>query len=376
MSHKKSLGLLAAFAFAGLVVASCGSSSSGGSSDDGGTIQHKDGGEVIIGTGDSGEAAAQIVADGTTGHACKTNADCSTPTGPGINTCSIGELGTFDGVRVQFYSSPVCTIPPAAGGNCDPMPPLDPMGMNLHFCDGPDSPNSPGLCLPLPSGAGGSCEVLCKFNLDGSAPTGCAGKNRCLPLFYFTDGTGAVTGGGGICQGSCEQDSDCSDLGTGWLCQTDIGLCTQHLITRKKQIGQACSRSATPSDLTSGACNCELVSQTTGDGYCTSYCVVGGKPCANGWICDSRQDALLPDGTPLQVPNTLTQGLCVPGCSGVGDAGVVEAAAPVEAGGASDAAADAALEGGGGPTEAAAPVGCPPNSTCQSTTVAGPDCLP
>jgi hypothetical protein len=384
VSHKKSLGLLAAVGFAGLVVASCGSSNGGGPGD-AGTIQHKDGGEVIVGTGDAGEGGTAIVADGTTGKACKSDADCSSPSGPGINKCSAGSVGTFAGVHVQFYSTPVCTIPPAAGGNCDPAPPSDPMGMGLHFCDGADNSNSPGLCYPLtqpPVSGQGSCEVACKFALDGSAPTGCAGKNRCLTLFYsFDPQSGAVVGGGGICQGSCEQDSDCSalnttsagtgDAGGSWVCQTDIGLCTQHLVPRKKQIGQACAQSARPNDLTSGACNCQLVNQTTGAGYCTTYCVVGGNPCPNGWICDARQDAVLPDGTSLQVQNTLTQGLCVPGCSLAGDGGV-----SVEAGGGSDAAADSASDGGGGSNEAAAPASCPPNSTCQATTVAGPDCLP
>jgi hypothetical protein len=375
LSQKKSLGLLAAVAVAGLVAASC-SSSSGGSP---ATIQHKDGGQVIVGTGDAGEAGAGVVADGTSGKQCKVDADCTTPNGPGINKCSNGMLVTVALVRAQLLPTPVCKVPFAGTGNCDPAPPTDPQGMGVHFCDGADDPSSPGICVPgtsTPAPGQGVCEVHCTFSLDGSPPKGCAGKDTCVPYYFSSDSTGAIIGGGGFCQGSCERDSDCSDLGTGWLCQTDLGFCTQHLVTRKKAIGAACSQSARVNDLTTGACNCQLVSSTTGNGYCTSACIVGGSvPCPNGYICDNNQSNPLPDGTTLQLENVQTPGYCVPGCSLGGDAGTQ--GPQVEAGG-SDAAgaSDGATESGAGAGEAAAPAACPPNSTCQLLTPLGPTCLP
>jgi hypothetical protein len=296
--------------------------------------------------------------DGTTGKPCTVNADClgTGPGAPGINICSNTLAYMFTRVTFQIYPTPVCEMPPPAsiGGNCDPCGGA-PCDGNLHFCDGPDEPSSPGLCLPSnfanPTLGQGICVPYCTLPLDGSPGSGCAGKNRCVPYTWVLSppaggGPGVVTGYG-FCQGACEIDSDCSALGAGWLCQADIGFCTRTKVARTKAPGTACLAGNSPtSDNTTGACYC-VSSATTNVGYCSASCVVGGAPCASGYVCDGFEPSgplLFGDAGAgmLTMQNAGVVGTCLHTCTQP-DAG------------------DPA---------------CPANSTCQAATLAGPDCIP
>jgi hypothetical protein len=361
MSYKKTFRVIPAVCVIGPLAAACGSSS--GSPGDGGLFHHEASGAIVDDGGADGGADAGPIADGTTGKACTTNADCTGDGGFGINKCS-NMLGTnaVGGTNVQLWPTPICLIPPAIG-NCDPAPASDPMGMVIHYCDGPDLPTSPGICLPgtpaAPAHNQGVCLPQCNFALDGSQPMGCAGKNTCVGgVGYGLDMAGNPVGVG-FCQGTCEKDADCSALGTGWQCQVDEGFCTQKLVTRTKQLGQACAAR----DETTGACHC-IANTKTNVGFCSSSCVVGSTPCPNGWICDTQTPATLTlSGAPIPITaqNAGMVGTCFPPCS----------AAQVDGG-------TGAVDAGGGEGGATGDAGaaCPPNSTCQAVTVVGPDCFP
>jgi hypothetical protein len=336
------------------------------------------GGEVIISDGgDDGSDGGPVAYDGTTGRMCTTDAQCAGPGGPGINQCSTSLVSVLAGVTIAPLPTPICMVPPGPNGyNCDPAPASDPTGMYIHGCDGPDgSASTPGICVSFstpPVTGQGYCLPACTFLFDGSAPTGCVGNDTCTPIAGagYSDATGNIVGGVGYCQGTCEKDSDCSGLGTGWVCQTEIGQCTQHKKTFTKALGSACNAGTT-------ACNC-LTNINTNLGFCTSSCIVGGTvPCPNGWQCDNLQAPNGPNGTPIP-ENAMTPGVCLPACSLPGDGGTSpEASTGVDAATGSDAATDAS------PAPAdAAPEGstvlttCLPNSMCQIETGQGAECLP
>ncbi len=280
--------------------------------------------------------------DGTTGLPCATSADCRGSRGPGINACSNSLTYSVNAMIVNPLPTPVCLVPPASGGggNCDPAPATDPSALLPHFCDGPDSPSSPGICIANSSAPhDGTCSPMCTFILDGSPPTGCVGKDTCIETQFIALDSNNRLGGWGYCQGTCENTSDCAALGAGYICQTDTGYCTASPVTRPKQLGQAC----TGNDSLTGACNCSP--GPMGNGYCTSACVVGGAPCPNGWVCDTLQSASVSvGGSMLTVPaeNAGMSGLCIAPCT--------------------------APDGG--------PAQCPAASTCKAGTPIGPDCLP
>jgi len=410
MSLKNSLGFLAAGAILTLIAQGCSSSPSAPA--DSGIPEHKDTGAVLpMDAGDDGGDAGSLCggpADGTTGNLCTTDADCSVKGGPGINRCSNDfAFPLFAGTKVetQFYATPVCMLPPTSP-NCDPAPPSDPTGQLIHFCDGPDDPSSPGICIPgtsTPVSCEGTCYPACSFQFDGSAPTGCKGKNVCYPAYIGFDQSGNPSGLG-YCVSACQSDADCSPLKTAdggtYVCQEDVGQCVTAHIVRKKQVGAACSANpaqTTGNDSYTGACNC--VSDTnTFAGYCTTACVVGGDPCPNGSICDNlEQNSIqLQDGSLFNVPaeNPQTPGVCIPACSL--DGGVVASAAPDSGTTPSEAStpdAGTSTEGGstadgGSPVEAGSavdaaaeagttvPQSCPGSSTCQVVSPVGPDCVP
>jgi hypothetical protein len=291
----------------------------------------------------SGHASGQGF-DGTTGLPCTTSADCRGTVGPGINVCSNSLTYSANAMIVNPLPTPVCMLPPAAAGagNCDPAPASDPSGQLPHFCDGPDSPSSPGICIPSGTTAhAGTCSPMCIFSLDGSMPVGCVGKDTCVETpFIALDSSSQQLFGWGDCFGSCQKTSDCSALGAGYICQIDTGFCTASPVTRSKQLGQAC----TSNDSTTGACNC-LTPPSTGSGYCTSACVIGGAPCPNGWICDTLQSASPTIGGTVftvHAENSGMSGMCVAPCN--------------------------APDGG--------PAQCPSPSTCKTGSPVGPDCLP
>jgi hypothetical protein len=388
MSYKKSLGFLAASAIASVIAQGCSVRVS--SSADSGIPEHKESG-AIIGTDDGGGGAegGALVYDGTTGKQCKTDADCTTAMA-GINKCSndFGP-GVLTNVKIQQYATPVCIVPPPTSntaGNCDPAPLSDPMGQSFHFCDGPDDTSAPGICAPLtnpPTTGLGICLPKCTFALDGTAATGCVGKNACLPNQTISVDANDNATAYGYCQGVCQTDGDCSGLGTGYVCQTDIASCTKTPVKRTKALGAACASDPSKTlgnDSTTGACNC-LVDTTTFTGYCTTACLIGGAACPSGYVCDNLQPSVvqLPDGTVATVAkeNVGTLGVCMPSCTAVADGGtivfgdsgaVADGAAAKDASGPVDAGAAPAGEAGTG--------GCSGSSVCEAVTPVGPNCVP
>jgi hypothetical protein len=390
MSRTKSTGFVSRvlIAAAAAAVGGC-SSSSTTTPNDAGTATHRPVVEAATtapdsSTNDSGPGAATATFDGTSGKMCTSDADCNN--GAGVNVCSnfySGKLETLDGVSSpQFWPTPLCMVPlptVAGVGNCDPGDP----DVGLQFCDSadPTDPASPGICIPLtsPQMAGptnGFCLPHCTFTFDGTRQMGCPGKDTCNQLNYLLDTTmnNAVTGHG-FCQGTCQADTDCSALGTGWGCQTDEGVCTMGKKARTKTIGEACTNSgngATPlatSDTATGACNCPFSGTDTTAFYCTQTCVIGGTACPAGYTCDPLVPGELPffnpdGGSDLVIPGPTVQnpgmaGYCLATCN-------------------PDGGAAPGADGGCPGTS-----NTPPLSNCTAPTdfdgggtAAGPDCLP
>jgi hypothetical protein len=284
------------------------------------------------------------------------------------------------GVSVQLWPTPVCVVPPPPGdagsppaGNCDPAPLLtDPNGLEVHYCDGPDLPSSPGVCVPFdpsnPQTGLGVCYPRCTFSTTGAAASGCIGADTCAFLRFnpvplpdagaAPDGAAATAVTGvGFCQGTCQHDSDCADLddgGAGFVCQTDLGYCTTMPVVRTKPLGAPC----TEADSDAGACNC--FAGGDGNGYCSTRCVVGGVPCPMGWVCDPGEPAVvtvlgLATTFPVLAPTQGMVGMCAPPCSPILDGGAGSDAAPLPDAAASDATADASASGSdGAPDDGAA----------------------
>jgi hypothetical protein len=270
--------------------------------------------EASTGT-DSSEAMTTQPYDGTTGKPCTTDADCKAPNGPGLARCSNSVYAPN-----AEYPTAVCIVP-----TCSPIS----MGGAIHYCDGPDDPSSPGVCVPVGTMGGGQCFPRCTYDTTGDAPKGCQGKDTCFAMSFV----GSSAAGIGYCWGGCASDGDCP---SGQKCQTDLGTCVSGVIPRTKSIGQACNQA----DANGGACDC-LYGGTAEAGYCTSYCVVGGDAtCPGGFVCGA--DELRVDGYSSQNPGMA--GRCHVECS-------------ASDGGASDAG------------------GCPTNSTCSDIYAAGPYCI-
>jgi hypothetical protein len=300
---------------------------------------------------------------GTTGQLCDAGCAGANTTGSG-NVCSSTVTLKFDGGSLQVLPTPVCIEPQSVLGNCDPAPlATDPNGIRLHFCDGPDDPSSPGICVPFnpanPQTGLGTCYPKCQFETDGAPATGCQGVDTCTFLGYrFAPPDGGTGGcdvadpscialGVGYCQGTCQSNADCGedagDAAAG--CQVDLGFCTTKIVDRTKQVGDPC----TTADSQSGACNC--FAGATGNGFCSSRCVVGGTPCPLGWVCDPGEPEFasisgLPgfDGGGV-TPTQGMAGMCAPACSAGMDGGIgPDASAHPDGGGSgiSDGAADAA----------------------------------
>ena len=241
--------------------------------------------------------------DGTTGKTCAKDGDCWVPNGPQVARCSSSVFAPQD-----YYPTPVCILP-----SCDPV-----SDTKVHYCDGPDDPSSPGICVP--GFSGGVCVPKCNYDKKGSPPVGCQGKDAC---FSYTLG---ATGGVGYCFGGCTKDGDCQN---GQKCQTDTGYCMAGVVPPTKPVGAAC----TSKDTTNGVCNCLYGTAKTG--YCSSFCIVGGPACPQGFVCDSIEYRAYGFST----QNTGMAGYCMLDCS-------------------SDAGA------------------CPSSATCTNALAGGPDCVP
>jgi hypothetical protein len=237
---------------------------------------------------------------------CANDGDCRGFSGPGHDVCDFSS------------PTPACRLPTCSA----------PADGKVHYCDGPDAPTSPGVCLP-----DGTCWPKCTFQDDGSPAVGCLAKVACNAAAYMLDPSNGQSVGVGFCRGGCEADDDCA---TGRHCQLDRGLCVLAAATHL-EAGTACDVDA------SSACDC-FYARGTGRGYCAQACKVDGVACPDGTTCD----ALLPTawvddggGTVLGFSgqNADLGGLCAPLCTS------------------------------GYPP-------CPTNSACAQYTVAGPDCLP
>jgi hypothetical protein len=313
------------FVAAPVVVAlavACGGSVSAGPGTDGGTDsgtggdapQHTDASvmeagsmDAVVGPDVAADNVQPLLYDGTTGKMCASDADCIVPNGPGIARCSSSVFAPE-----QYYPVPVCILP-----TCTPV-----SGQQLHFCDGPDDPSSPGICVPSGGMGGGTCLPKCTYDKSGGAQKGCVGKDTC---WSYTTG---MQGGVGYCWGGCTSDLDCTN---GQKCQTDQGLCVEGVVLPTKMFGTACTKT----DQQNGVCNCLYGNGNTG--YCSGFCVVGGAACPMGATCDAFEYRQY--GYATQNPGMA--GYCTLACS------------------ASDA----------GPN-------CPANVSCTNIFAAGPDCIP
>jgi hypothetical protein len=373
----------------GVVVLAQGGCSSGT------TVTPNDGGgdAAIHKMIDAAAEDAGAAFDMTTGKACAANSDCIGVGGPGFNECSSNIAYMVAGQTVSLWPTPICLRPPPAQGdtfgNCDPAPTGAPAGYP-HFCDGPDDPSSPGMCLAIdsvPQPNRGICLPKCTFGTGPSAQVGCPGADACVNSIYLQDPNTLAVTGYGFCEGVCQTDADCqplaSALGTSFVCQTDVGYCAQTKMTRAKPVGATCNVSAdgTTDDLNSGKCNCSYDSASlTGPGFCTTACVTGGVACPAGYACDADFTSPLDFGGATPVPLTGQPlgmaGICRPTCTSPGDGGVVEAGTPPTT------ATDASVaDGGDAGVEPASDAGvaggqCPSTANCQALTFIGPGCFP
>ncbi len=209
----------------------------------------------------------------------------------------------------DYYPTAVCII-----DSCAPV-----SDTALHFCDGPDNPSSPGICVP---GLNSSvCVPKCNYDKSGNAPTGCVGFDTCFTYVSLAEN------GVGYCWGGCKADQDCSD---NQHCQTDQGICVVGVTPPTKNIGDACTKA----DNSTEACYC--LYGTNNSGYCSSYCIVGqAGMCPSGYVCDAFEFRAYGYTT----PSVAMAGYCTKDCS-------------------SDAAA------------------CPSSASCSNLSVSGPDCIP
>ncbi|MGD0673892.1 MAG: hypothetical protein ABSC94_00645 [Polyangiaceae bacterium] len=360
-----------------------GSSSASDENGDAAPVHRGDAGSTMS-MADAASATGGGLYDGTVGKICMSNLDCEPPGGPGINVCS---SSLQSGI---LFPTPVCVLT-----SCDPG-----TDGNLHFCDGPDMPSSPGVCLDLGNGAG-FCLPQCELLTDGKAPTGCAAGSACAALALGVDSSGNVAGAFGACLSACTQDSDCP---TGAVCQVDTGSCVSKLVTAEKAPGASC----TSADTTANVCYCftgTLPDGGTGDGICAPACVTGpAEGCPSGFICDGLLQTTVTANNGASEPGFMVQtpglvGRCFPACTAaVGEGGApagdaeaaglgvdgAEAAGPGVDGAATDgaatdgaAAAGAATDGADGAEAGAGPAGtCPSTTTCTTIETAGADCLP
>jgi hypothetical protein len=366
MSYGKLLeaGAMALVSLTVLGAGGCSSSSASGengaptdASSDVLGVRHPDGsGAALDGGDDAGDDSGAIGNDGTSGKPCQTNADCKGAGGPDANVCSNDPKG-LNGTGNAIFPTPICF---------DPTPCNLPLDGNLHFCDGPDDPSSPGICMPGNTGTQGFCMPKCTFKPDGSPATGCAGKNACNYYVPLQDPmTNALTGGLGYCfGGSCSQDSDCP---AGDKCQANLGECLGMATLPLEPLGTACNPLSTNS---TNACNCYSNVNSTSDlGYCAQACVVGVDDCPAGTVCDAQLPTSFTTPSDASVAGFTKQsaglsGYCIPTCSAAaGDAGTGDGGA----GGAGTGEAGA-VEGG--------TCGGYFNASCQGGTAAGPDCQP
>ncbi|MGD0680173.1 MAG: hypothetical protein ABSC94_32725, partial [Polyangiaceae bacterium] len=214
----------------------------------------------------------------------------------------------------------------------------------VHFCDGPDEPSSPGVCVQTSPGVG-LCLPECLIPSDGTAPSGCQGLDACVLYSIGTEANSNTVIGLGYCFGGCTKDTDCP---TGNVCQTNEGICVSTATAPTKALGAACTSADNGTSTTPANCNC-LFDSTTSVGICSQFCLVGSTAaaCPAGYVCDSSEPTMVLDDADAAIPgfamqNTGLSGYCLPMCTAAGT---------------------------GCPTT-------PTGLTCINADTAGPDCQP
>jgi hypothetical protein len=228
---------------------------------------------------------------------------------------------------------------------CDPCGGVTPCDNLIHGCDGPDGASAPGVCLPNsnpPAVGMGLCLPECTFRGDGSAATGCVGKDACNAIAF--DATSSPPSGIGYCFAGCTANTDCA---AGESCETNTGLCLKTVTPPTKNLGDGCTMAE--ANASPPACNC-VYNTSSGLGFCTTFCTVGGSQCQSGWFCEAEEPLTLASGDASVVGFTTQNvglgGFCVPACQ---------------------------IDGGATGTDSGV---CPANTTCQSTFAGGAGCIP
>jgi hypothetical protein len=301
--------------------------------------------------------------DGTTGKPCSTDAECS-PKGLGLNVCSssIPWVDANNNPVGPVYPNAVC-LPK---GSCGPY-----TDNQIHFCDGPDLPTSPGVCIVADPATGqGECKPKCFAPAGGGPPNpACIGKDACFRLAFVMLAVNGPVTAVGFCDAACGADADCPAPSK---CQKDTGTCVNATMTPSQGLGGACSLNDPV-----GTCNC-FINSRTGIGYCSQNCVVGdpSRSCPAGYVCDAGLPMTLIDSTTdasiqgFAAQNQGLGGFCLQVCS-LNDAGTAPVDAAGDGAGSADGASDAAVE-----ASAPTPATCPPTATCQAKSAAGVDCHP
>ena len=221
---------------------------------------------------------------GTTGQACSKSTDCDVLRN-GVQKCT---ADTF--APDTIYPTPVCI-----GTTC-PLP--DPS--KVTYCDG-----TAGFCLA--SGTSNICLPACVFGDSTAPPTGCIGHDVCNFYAYTATPTGF-----GYCFGGCTTDGDCAS----GICQTETGLCLKATVTYSLTIGTACTQADAGSATAAAKCDC-LYATSSGKGYCSQFCTMGGASCPSGFTCDASLPKVDPvSKTPLfsSAPTGLA-GSCLKNCA-------------------------------------------------------------
>ena len=170
----------------------------------------------------------------------------------------------------------------------------------VDYCD-----SNRGVCLG--GGTSNYCVQKCTFGNATTAPTGCSGANTCNAYGFSRDATGVVSGVG-YCFGTCTSTAECA---TGFLCQTETGLCTTsaNYRTYTLAVGSTCTAGTTTT------CNC--LGRTGQSGVCTKACVVGrAGTCATGFSCSPDVPKTFSDGSSAftATPSGLA-GNCLKSCT-------------------------------------------------------------
>ena len=300
------LGVFAALAMASMACSS--SSGGGGTTTDAG---HTDGaGSDTTPGGDTGhptDSGGHDVKPGdgtgsdttcdekTVGITCTADTDCD-PCGTGDNKCAVNVLPTAVCVGI---------------GSCDPGD-----GSKIVACDNADGTDR-GICLSDGSG-GGDCFPACSWKDDGSAVTGCQGKDHCNWIGW--DNTATPITGVGYCFQGCKADADCGKTtgSTTTKCDIYTGICEKTLPAYTLHPGDPCTYKTTAGAVQDCAC---FAAAATNKGYCSQFCDLGDTTCGTGFVCSGFLPSACASGTALftKSPSSGLAGNCLKTCTADAD---------------------------------------------------------